>query len=91
MTDQIEVTLVIDNIYEDGEEIQTHVQTNIEAPPFPLVPDFDSTDEYCDWEQEVIFPLTGAGHDGGDAGYFVKVTNSSRPDLIPVDTEFEFC
>ncbi|NUS02049.1 MAG: hypothetical protein HOV97_05740 [Nonomuraea sp.] len=87
----MDVTLVIDNIY-GGETIQTTVRTTIDPPPFPLVGDFDNyADEYCDWEQDEIFPHTGTGNAEGDAGYFVKVTESSRPDLIPVGTKFEFC
>lgn len=90
--EQVEVTLVIDNIYEDGDEIRTTVRTTIAAPPYPLVPDFDSSsDEFCEWEQDEIFQHTGTGKTEGDASYFVEVTESDRPDLIPVGTEFEFC
>jgi len=82
----IAVTLEIDNIYEDGEQIQTVVQAEIPAPPT----DKDSG-EYEDWEYDHIFEHTGTGKEEGDAGYFVKVTASSRPDLLPVGTEYEFC
>jgi len=92
VSDHIYVTLTIDNIYEDGEQIKTVVETTVDPPPYPLVPDFDSSsDEFCEWEQEEILQHTGTGKTEGDASYFVEVTESSRPDLIPVGTEFEFC
>lgn len=88
----IDVTLKIDNIYEDGDQIETTVQTQVEEPPYPLVPNFDSSsDAFCEWEQDEIFTHTGTGNTEGDASYFVEVMESSQPDLIPVGTEFEFC
>lgn len=80
----IDVTLDIDNYY-DGEPIQTIVNATIPAPP----EDQDS-DEYQDWEQDYVFEHTGTGRTDGDSCYFVTVTKSSRPDLIPVGTEYEF-
>lgn len=85
MTDLIVVTLDIDNFYEDDENVQTTVHTEIPAPPL----DVDSS-EYDDWKYDHIFEHTGTGKPEGDSGYFVKVVSSSRPDLLPVDTEFEF-
>ena len=92
----VDLTLVIDNIYEDGTEIQTNVRTTVEVPPRPVEVgpqgvDYDD-DEFNDWEQDEIFRHAGANYpEGGDAGYFVEVTESSRPDLIPVGAQFEFC
>lgn len=80
----IDVVLEIDNCYTEHGTVQTTVQTQIEEPPT----DTDS-DEYQDWEQDEIFQHTGAGL-SGDAGYFVTVIASSRADLIPVGTTYEF-
>lgn len=85
-TDLIAVTLKIDNIYEDGAEIQTIVHTEVEPPP-SLDPD-----DWADWEQDEIFDHTGADYpEGGDAGYFVEVIESSDPVALPVGTKIEFC
>ena len=81
----IALKLEIDNVYED-EKIRTFVETQVPEPPL----DRDST-EYEEWEQDYIFSTTGTGRTEGDAGYFVTVTDSSRPDLIPVGTEYEYC
>jgi len=82
----ISVTLLIDNFYEGGEKIKTTVETTIPAPP----PKSDE-DAYNDWEYDHIFEHTGTGKEGGNSAYFVTVASSSRPDLLPVGTEFEFC
>lgn len=85
MSDNIAVTLEIDNIYEDGESVQTIVETEV-SPPIP-----EDDPNYDEWVYGEIFEHTGTGKEEGDAGYFVKVTKSSRPDLLPVGTEYEFC
>ena len=85
-TAEINVTLEIDNIY-DGDTIQTTVQTSLPPPPSL---DHDS-EEYSDWEYDYIFTHTGTGRTSGDSGYFVTVTASDRPEMLPVGTEFEFC
>ena len=82
--EMVEVTLDIDNYY-DGDKIRTVVETEIPAPP----EDKDG-DEYQDWEYDHVFEHTGTGRTDGDSCYFVTVTKSSRPDLIPVGTEYEF-
>jgi len=82
--EKIDVTLLIDNYY-DGDKIKTTVETQVEEPPA----DKDS-DEYADWEYEEIFSHTGTGQESGNSAYFVTVASSSRPDLIPVGTEYEF-
>lgn len=87
----VAVTLEIDNFC-DGDKIQTVVETVVADPPYPLAAGFDSsTDEFCDWEQDEIFVHTGTGRESGESAYFVKVAQSSRPDLLPIGTEFEFC
>ncbi len=78
----IDVTLIIDNHYPD-DKITVTVETQVPAPPAL------DTDEYEDWEQDHIFPLTGTGRDG-DSCYFVTVASSSDPAMLPVGTEFEF-
>lgn len=86
MDDLIAISYDIENIYEDGTRITTHVQTHVPVPPIR-----DESGAYDDWEDYHVFEHTGADYpEGGDASYFVTVTQSSRPDLIPVGTEFEF-
>ncbi len=41
-----------------------------------------------DWADEHLFPLTGTGRETGAAGYFVKVIESTDPDLIGKDWEW---
>lgn len=79
----IKVTLHIDNVYVEYGTVETTVETEVPAPP-------TDEDDRSEWEQDHIFPLTGAGLDG-DAGYFVTVTQSSSPGRLPVGTKIEFC
>lgn len=81
----VDVRLEIENVYSD-ETIKTHVETTIPAPPLPPLAYAYEAD---DWEQDHIFAHTGTGRDG-DAAYFVTVAESSRPDLLPVGTTYEF-
>jgi hypothetical protein len=75
----IDLTLKIENHYASG-VVTTTAQAQVsEPPPF---------DDRADWEDDEIFPHTGTGKEDGDSAYFV--TSSSRPDLIPVGTEYEF-
>ena len=84
----VEVILHIENHYpEAGEMIRTVVETTIPAPPFPP---YTYAYEYEDWEQDFVFEHTGTGQEYGESAYFVEVTSSSRPDLIPVGTQYEF-
>lgn len=83
-TDLVSVELVIDNIYEDGEEIQTTVRTTVHAPPTLD----ENDDDYQDWAAEEIMPHTGTGKTEGDAGYFVKCVASSWPALIGREWEW---
>jgi hypothetical protein len=78
----IAVTLLIDNYY-DGDKIKTTVETHVTPPPA-------DEDERGDWEYDEIFQHTGTGNESGNSAYFVTVASSSRPDLIPVGTEYEF-
>lgn len=80
----IDVTLLIDNFY-GGDKIKTTVETQVSFPP----PD-RASDEFNDWEQDEIFQHTGTGQESGDSCYFVTVASSSRPEIIPVGTEYEF-
>lgn len=78
------VTMKINNIYEDGEQITTTVTATI-----PLPPAGDDEDDRYEWESEHIRPHTGTGHDGGDAGYFVEIIASDVPELL--GQTYEFC
>jgi hypothetical protein len=86
--EQIVLTLVIENHYpEDGDVVQTTVETTVPEPPYPP---HSYAYESDDWEYDHIFCHTGTGRTEGDSAYFVEVTASSRPDLIPVGTKYEF-
>lgn len=80
---QIEITVRIENTYENGDEIVTVRTATVPAPP-------SDEGERDDWAYEHIHALTGTGRIDGDAWYDVEVTASSRPDLLPVGTTFEF-
>lgn len=84
--DTVVVELEIDNVYPD-ETITTHWAGAIEAP----WSDDEDSDDYQDWQNEIVFEKTGTGRTEGDAGYFVEVIQSSRPDLIPVGKKWEWC
>ena len=86
------IELEIDNIYEDGTRVRTHVAADIEEPPAD-----EDTPEWEDWEYDEIFCHTGterfAGNDEGltrtpDAAYFVEVTACDDPSLV--GRKFEF-
>lgn len=83
--DVITVKLEIENHYEDGDQVTTHVDTTVPPPP-----DEDDEDAVDEWEQNWIFPHTGTGQTEGDSSYFVEVVESSDPEAIPVGTEYEF-
>lgn len=92
VSEKIAVTLEIDNVYEDGESIQTFVETEIDPPPTDAELENDEDGKLRDdWEQENIFEHTGTGKTEGDAGYFVKVLQSSDPERLPPGTMYEFC
>jgi hypothetical protein len=77
----MQITIKIDNVYEDGDEV-TNVDTVDVVHPEPDV-DLD------DWAYDELFPLTGTGREEGDAGYFVQITEcADRPDLV--GREFEW-
>lgn len=80
----VRISVTIDNRYELSDPVVTTQITDIPPPP---INDDAALD---DWEQEHIFPLTGAGFEEGDSFYEVTVTESSNPQLIPVGTIYEF-
>lgn len=89
----VHLKLEIENVYEDGEEVTTHVEADVPAPSLPPWVDTlsdEEEDERNEWEQEHIFPVTGTGKVEGDSAYFVEVLGSSDEALIPVGTKWEF-
>ena len=74
----VTLTLAITNVYDDDE--LAHFETT--TVPAPDDEDLD------DWADEHLFPLTGTGRTDGAAGYFVKVIESTDPDLIGKDWEW---
>lgn len=93
----MKITLEIDNDYEDGVSITTHVEADV---PHPRNQDYDLTDEdqLQEWAGENLQEHTGtgryAGNDEGlertpDAVYTVKVTACpGEPKLVGRTFEF---
>jgi hypothetical protein len=69
-----------------GDEIITYPEAELPEPPIPLTPgaSYFSGDATDAWLQEHLFGMTGTGRTKGDATYDLTVTESSRPDLVPV-------
>lgn len=80
----VTINMQIDNIYENGDRVQTTIQTYVPPPP----PKSDE-DAYNDWTQDYIYPHTGTGKEEGDSAYFVKIIGSTDPDLV--GREIEWC
>lgn len=85
----IDVTLKIDNAYEDGDVIETTVRTEVPEPPTEANFEGDSLDEaYQDWAYDNIFCHTGTGRTEGDSAYFVKCIESSDPTMVGAEWEW---
>jgi len=67
----IQLDLEITNIYEDGEEVVVH--ETVWVPDPPDTEGDSNSDEFDEWAEEYILPLTGSGRTDGDAGYFAEV------------------
>ena len=76
----IELGILVENVYEDGEKVDFRVDLMIPGPP---------PGDRDDWAYQWIFSATGTNR-SGDAGYFVTVERSSRPDVIPVGDTYEW-
>lgn len=83
MTVTVDLTIV--NTYELHPD-QTTYRKDLVIP----VPPAEDDPARDDWEQDHIFEQTGTGHTDGDSWYDVTVTASSRPDVLPVGTTFDF-
>ncbi|WP_430787031.1 hypothetical protein [Actinoplanes sp. G11-F43] len=82
----ITISLTIENTYEDGDTIDTHVtDAVIPAPPSP-----DDENAHSAWLYEHIFAFTGTGRTEGDAWYDVTVTACSDPTLVGQTYEFGY-
>lgn len=86
--DTVHLTLEIENTYELYEDETTHKEVDVPVPPA------EDSSAYEDWEYDNIHAATGSDQPGGkpngDSWYDVEVKASSRPDLIPVGTTYEF-
>lgn len=82
----VTVSLRINNRY-SGDRL---VETRVDSVVIPVPPGRREIANYDDWLCNHIFPLTGTGHEIGDAYYDVEVTQSDRPDVVPVGTRYEF-
>ncbi|MFJ7907475.1 hypothetical protein [Kitasatospora sp. NPDC096204] len=76
------VTLQINSAYSDGTEIDTTVITKVAVP----VPE-EGTFERDEWEDEYLYPHTGAGR-MGDSLKTVEITESSAFGLVGIVAEF---
>jgi hypothetical protein len=88
MPDTIHLALRIENSYEHYEDETTEKEVDVPVPPG----DSDHPD-YDDWEYDNIFCHTGSASGTktkGDSWHDVEVVASSRPDLVPVGTTYEF-
>lgn len=83
MPGEVTLTLRIENHYRDGGIVVTTPTVTVPVPPDP-----SDVDAWGEWEYDHIFQATGTGREGGDASYFVEVTESSLPELL--GREFEF-
>lgn len=81
----ITVDLTIENTYERYPD-ETTYRKGLVIP----VPPAKEDDAYEDWKYDHIHSETGVGHEDGDSWYDVTVTASSRPDVLPVGTTFDF-
>lgn len=92
----MKLTLEIDNDYEDGVSITTHVEAEVDHPRDQ---DYDITDEgdLNDWAYENLLEHTGAGRYAGndeglertpDAIYTIKIKSSPDEPAL-VGKEFE--
>ena len=86
LDNDVTLTLAIENFY-PGSCRAVRTRATIQVPPPPTDTE---TDWYDEWAYEHIYPATGTGRTEGDSAYFVEVIASSRPELIPVGTKFEF-
>jgi hypothetical protein len=78
------LSIKIENVYEDGEEI---TETKTLDVPFP--PTFDTeSEDHQDWAYDHLFTETGTGKTEGDAAYFVEITACEIPVLIGTTYEW---
>ena len=76
----MKLTAVIDNIYEDGDEIVTTETADVPAP--------EPGQDRDDWAEDYLFPLTGTGRTDGDAAYFLRITECEDPSLVGAEFEW---
>ena len=73
----VEVTMVIDNVYELYGTIQTTVTVTVPKPPAA-----EGTEDYDEWAYDHLYCETGTGREDGDSAYFAEITASSDPALV---------
>jgi hypothetical protein len=74
----MQLSIKIENVYEDGEEITEHKTLDVPVPPTFVIDD----EAHQDWAYDHIFTETGTGKTEGDAAYFVEVTASDEPAMM---------
>lgn len=94
----MKITLEIDNDYEDGVSITTHVEADVPHPREQDYNDLADEDQLQEWAGENLEEHTGAGRFAGneegltrtpDALYTVKITACPDEPAL-VGKEFEF-
>lgn len=78
--------LEIDNTYERYDEEHTSFSDLV----LPTPDEDDIAEDMDGWAVDNIQPFTGVGHEDGDSWYDVLVSASSKPELVPVGTKFDF-
>lgn len=86
----IKIKARVENFYVDlGDEIITESEAELPTPPGPLpTGDREVSQEIQAWVDEHLFAMTGTGRTKGEATYDLEITESSRPDLVPVGWSF---
>lgn len=90
--EKIKVKARVKNYYVDlGDEIVTEPEREMPPPPVPLTLDAGQDAPGLEgWIYDHMFAMTGTGRTKGDATYDLEITESSRPDLIPVGWTYEW-
>jgi hypothetical protein len=80
----MQLSIKIDNIYEDGDKVTETKDIDVPEPP-----NLDTESErHQDWAFDYLFPFTGTGRTHGDAGYFVEILASDDAALIGNEYEW---
>lgn len=81
----IGLVIEVENTYEFHEDVTTYASVVVPIPPA------EGTDAYEEWKfNQLIDRVIGVGYTDGDSWYDLMVLESSAPDIIPVDTTYDW-